>query len=77
MSGPSHRKYHGDHNLKPVDIHRTAHLDLRRIALAAEWCTGANKPHVLVDLSPLKQGRLSAHDVRRKEALHRATGIWT
>jgi hypothetical protein len=73
----THRKYHGDHNLKPVDIHRTTHLDLRRVAVTAEQCDRPERPRVLVDLSPLKQGRLSAHDARRREALHRATGIWT
>jgi hypothetical protein len=70
------RKYHGDHNLKPVDIHRTTHLDLRRIAVTAEQCDRPERPRVLVDLSPLKH-HASAHQVRRAEALHRATGIWT
>ena len=79
MSGPksNERKYGGDHGLKPVNIHRTTHLDLRRVAVTAEQCDRPERPRVLVDLSPLKDARMSAYTARRVEALHRATGMWT
>jgi hypothetical protein len=70
-------KPNGTHGLKPVNIHRTAHLDLRRVAVTAEQCDRPDRPRVLVDLSPLKDARMSAYTARRVEALHRATGIWT
>lgn len=72
----THRKYHGDHNLKPVNIHRTTHIDLHSVPFTGDHWYKTERPRLTVDLSPLKH-HASAHDVRRAEALHRATGIWT